>query len=113
MISAPPAAAHYGVRMTDAAARWAELQSGRGVPPEILARAPASPWTHAPADFSVPKVPDDTPSRAAALAFLGDGGSVLDVGCGGGAAAFALPTATAVTGVDRQPDMLDAFAATA
>jgi SAM-dependent methyltransferase len=96
--------------MTDAARRWARLQAGRGVPPEILARAPASPWTHDPATFAVPPVPDDTPSRRAALAFLGAGGSVLDVGCGAGAAAFALHRATAVTGVDRQPDMLEAFA---
>jgi SAM-dependent methyltransferase len=99
--------------VTDAAARWAELQAGRGVPPEILARAPADPWTHAPADFTAPEVPNDTPSRAAALAFLGAGGTVLDVGCGGGAAALALDRATALTGLDHQPDMLEAFAAAA
>jgi SAM-dependent methyltransferase len=99
--------------MTDAAARWAELQAGRGIPPEILERAAASPWTHATADFTAPEVPVDTPSRAAALALLGTGGTVLDVGCGGGAAAFALDRATALTGVDHQPDMLDAFAAAA
>ena len=39
---------------------------------------------------------------------------VLDVGCGGGAAAFALvERATHVTGADQQQDMLDAFAAEA
>ncbi|WP_219417128.1 methyltransferase domain-containing protein [Pseudonocardia nigra] len=39
---------------------------------------------------------------------------MLDVGCGGGAAAFAVAArATHLTGVDRQQDMLDAFAAEA
>ena len=39
---------------------------------------------------------------------------MLDVGCGGGAAAFALvPRAARVTGVDQQQDMLDGFTRTA
>jgi 2-polyprenyl-3-methyl-5-hydroxy-6-metoxy-1,4-benzoquinol methylase len=97
-----------------AAQRWAELQSGRGIPPEILAAAPANPWTHEVADFTAPAVPADTPSRAAALALLEAGGTVLDVGCGGGDAAFAVAERTTyVTGVDQQPDMLAAFAADA
>lgn len=97
-----------------AAARWAELQEGRGIPPEILARAPASPWTHDPRDFAAPPVPADTPSRRAALHLLGDGGTVLDVGCGGGDASLALAgTVTHVTATDLQPDMLDVFAADA
>ena len=96
--------------MGAAARRWAELQGGRGIPPEILAAAPADPWTHEPRDFTAPDVAIDTPSRRAAAALLGAGGTVLDVGCGGGAAAFALDRTTAVTGVDRQRDMLDRFA---
>jgi SAM-dependent methyltransferase len=97
-----------------AAARWAELQSGRGIPAEILARAESDPWGFPAADFVAPAVPEHTPSRQAAVALLSSGGSVLDVGCGGGAAAFALvPPADRVTGVDRQQDMLDGFAATA
>ncbi len=99
--------------MDEAARRWAELQSGRGVPPEILAAAPADPWTHAPRDFVAPDVVVDTPSRRAATDLLGDGGTVLDVGCGGGRATFALARVSAVTGVDRQRDMLDRFAETA
>ena len=52
-------------------------------------------------------------NRRAAEA-LNDPGSVLDVGCGGGAAAFAVtPPATQIIGTDRQPDMLELFAATA
>jgi SAM-dependent methyltransferase len=98
----------------DAARRWRELQSGRGIPAEILARAQADPWRFPAADFTAPAEATDTPSRRAALALLGAGGSVLDVGCGGGAAAFALvPPAHLVIGVDQQQDMLTGFAATA
>ncbi len=97
-----------------AAARWAELQSGRGIPPEIRALVDWNPWHHEPSWFRPPPVAPDTPSRAAALALLAPSGVVLDVGCGGGAAAFALAErATELVGVDRQRDMLDAFAATA
>ena len=97
-----------------AAEWWAELQEGRGIPPEILARAPASPWVHDPAAFAAPAVPADTSSHRAALALLGDGGSVLDVGCGGGAASLALAAVAArITALDQQTDMLDAFAADA
>ena len=84
----------------------------RGIPPEILAAAPSDPWTHNPADFTAPDEPADTPSRDAGLALLGDGGTVLDVGCGGGDATFALVgPLRAATGVDQQPDMLDLFTA--
>jgi SAM-dependent methyltransferase len=97
-----------------AAERWAELQAGRGIPPGIRALAEADPWHHDASSFVAPDVPADTPSRAAGLALLAEPGSVLDVGCGGGDAAFALvERATHVTGLDRQQDMLDAFAATA
>jgi SAM-dependent methyltransferase len=93
-----------------AAARWSELQSGRGIPAAILAAAPRSPWGHDPADFTPPDEPADTPSRTAGLALLGPAGTVLDVGCGGGDAAFALVgPMTAATGVDSQQDMLDVF----
>jgi SAM-dependent methyltransferase len=90
------------------------LQEGRGIPAEILAKAPADPWHHNAADFAPPDVPADTPSRRAALDLLDSGGSVLDVGCGGGDAAFALVgVATEVVGVDQQEDMLEVFAAAA
>ena len=53
-------------------------------------------------------------STRIALEALDGGGSVLDVGCGGGAAAFALvPPATEVIGTDRQEDMTALFARTA
>lgn len=98
--------------MGDAARRWSELQAGRGIPPEILAAAPADPWTHDPRDFGAPDVPADTPSREAGLALLAQRGTVADVGCGGGDAAFALVgPMTRVTGTDQQADMLEVFAA--
>jgi SAM-dependent methyltransferase len=97
-----------------AATRWAELQEARGIPPEILARAPADPWHHEVTFFTAPPEPLDTPSRRAADAMLPDRGSVLDVGCGGGAASLALADrAGHLTGADQQQDMLDAFAAEA
>lgn len=97
-----------------AAQRWAELQAGRGIPAEILAQARTDPWVHNPADFAAPAVPADTPSRAAALELLGDGGTVIDVGCGGGRATFAVAERVRhATGVDQQQDMLDQYAADA
>ncbi|MFN0091854.1 MAG: methyltransferase domain-containing protein, partial [Acidimicrobiales bacterium] len=50
-------------------------------------------------------------ATARALEALPAGGSVLDVGCGGGAAAFALtPPASLVIGVDERAAMLELFA---
>lgn len=95
-----------------ASARWRELLEGRAIPPEIRAAAPDSPYRHDPRRFAAPEHAPDTPSRRAGLALLGDGGTVLDVGCGAGAAALALlPAATHLTGNDHADDMLAAFAA--
>jgi SAM-dependent methyltransferase len=87
------------------------LLAVRQIPAEIRAAAPRDPHRHEPARFVPPPVPDDTPSRRAALRLLGPaGGTVLDVGCGGGAAGLALvPHVTHLTGVDHADDMLRAF----
>ena len=86
------------------------------IPDEILDAAPGRPFVFTPGIFAAPEPGTfelSLSNRRAAQA-LGDGGSVLDVGCGGGAAAFAVaPPATEVIGTDRQPDMLELFAATA
>ncbi len=106
--------------MTAAARRWAEALAGWDIPSEILERAPESPWgcptglfAHSAEDAVAP---DARPSPTArhALAALPDGGSVLDVGAGGGAASLPLaPPAARITAVDQSAGMLEAFAALA
>lgn len=94
-----------------AAARWRERLQARAIPAEIRAAAPQDPSRHDPARFVPPVAPEDTPSRRAALQLLGsEGRTVLDVGCGAGAAGLALlPTVSQLTGVDHAADMLQAF----
>jgi SAM-dependent methyltransferase len=102
------------VDVDDAAAVWTRRQEARGIPAHILAKAAADPWHHEVSRFVAPAEPVDTPSRSAALDLLGAGGTVLDVGCGGGAASLALAgPAVHLTGADQQQDMLDAFTAEA
>jgi len=105
-----------GSRATPSAAqRWADHLAAWSIPEEILARAPQDPWLLPVELFRVePDAIADTPSSRVAAAALASGGSVLDLGCGGGRAAFALvPPARLVIGVDRDQSMLDAFARTA
>jgi SAM-dependent methyltransferase len=95
---------------------WAAQLAAWGVPREILDRAPQSPWIMPVSLFRADDRPDDpgTPSHRRAREVLSDGGSVLDVGCGGGRAAFAVaPPASTVIGVDQRPAMLQEFAETA
>lgn len=97
------------------AQRWQADLASWAIPEAILAQAPANPWIHPVAQFLVPDgdVPD-SPSHAVAREALPPGGSVLDVGCGGGRAALALiPPAAHLIGVDHQEGMLEAFAAAA
>ena len=82
------------------------------IPQRILDQAPSSPWRHDVATFAV----DDTLDRSVTSAVVArsvlpaSGGSVLDVGCGGGRAAMSLvPPAERVIGVDRSAAMLAAF----
>lgn len=95
-----------------AARRWADALASWAIPPHILEQAPESPWAHPVALFVARGDEPVTVSTARAREALPAGGSVLDVGCGGGRAAFAaVPPAATVTGVDAQPPMLEAFAA--
>ena len=95
-----------------AAQEWAESLASWAIPANILDQAPESPWIHPPAMFTVPDVITDTPSHLRAREVMPS--SVLDVGCGGGIAAFALtPPAQHVIGVDHQQAMLDMFEANA
>ena len=96
-----------------AARRWRELLGAWALPEEIVSAAPQSPWIHPPVLFEVPDVIATNPSHERAREALDEGASVLDVGCGGGIAAFALaPPATLLIGVDHQREMLEMFSAT-
>ncbi|GLX02843.1 class I SAM-dependent methyltransferase [Microtetraspora sp. NBRC 16547] len=99
--------------LDERAARWrADLESW-AIPDEILATAPANPWTHHVARFArrtdallaAPQGPTYERAREA----LPDGGSVLDVGAGTGAASLPLRP-TALVAVDESRAMLDALA---
>lgn len=97
--------------MTTAADKWRDDLASWAIPDEIRAQAPQDPWIHPVAQFIAPDVIPDSRAHQAAREALPEGGSVLDVGCGGGRAALALvPPAGLLIGVDHQQGMLDAFA---
>lgn len=91
--------------------QWrADLESW-AIPDEILGQAAEPPWIHPVSMFTVDDTIADSPSHRRAREALPADGSVLDVGSGGGRAAFALvPPAGSVVAVDHQQAMLDAFA---
>ena len=95
--------------------RWGRELARWAIPEWILAQAPASPWECVPADFRA----DDGPAAAPLSArfereVIPAGGSVLDVGCGGGRASLALvPPGATITGVDESEAMLAQLNATA
>ena len=97
----------------NAAEQWAANLASWGIPDHILAAAPQSPWIHPVSTFTPSgDLHVDTPSRHRALEAIESirNPSVLDIGCGGGRAAFGLvPPATSVIGVDHQQGMLDVF----
>ena len=91
-----------------AANKWRENLSRWGIPEEIINQAPENPWIHPPAIFQIPDVILDSPSHQKAKEI--NPSSILDIGCGGGIAAFAcVPPATKVIGVDHQSEMLEMF----
>jgi 2-polyprenyl-3-methyl-5-hydroxy-6-metoxy-1,4-benzoquinol methylase len=96
-----------------AAEHWAAALGLWGIPQHILEQAPESPWIHPVSSFTPSgDLHVDTPSRHRALeALVGLAApSVLDIGCGGGRAAFGLvPPAVEVIGVDHQAGMLEVF----
>ena len=99
---------------TAAGVKWREALAAWAIPQEILDQAPENPWIHPPALFQIPATIEDSISHQRAREVLPFGGSVLDIGSGGGIAAFALtPPATTVIGVDHQPKMLEMFASNA
>lgn len=92
------------------AAQWkSDLQSW-AIPQEILDQAPEVPWSHPVAMFTVGADIPDSISHQRAREVLPPGGSVLDIGSGGGRASMALiPPAGTVIGVDHQQEMLVEF----
>ena len=73
-----------------AAEKWRADLASWAIPEEIRVQAPQDPWIHPVAQFIAPDVIPDSPAHQVARAALPEGGSVLDVGCGGGRAALAL-----------------------
>ena len=99
-----------------AAERWAEQLAAWAIPQHILDQAPRSPWAHETATFAVDDTLDRTVlSAEVARAVLPKvGGSVLDIGCGGGRAAMSLvPPAERVIGIDQDASMLASFTSAA
>lgn len=100
--------------MTDAARIWRDGLESWAIPAEVLAGAPESPFGFPVALFekaTMDAFDRETPSRRLARSAVPLGGTVLDVGCGAGAAGLPLaPPAAEVTGIDENEDMLAAFA---
>lgn len=96
------------------AEQWRADLASWAIPQHILDQATEPPWRHPVDLFTVVGDIPDSPSHRIARAALPPDGCVLDVGCGGGRAAFAcVPPAIRVTGVDHNAAMLAAFAAAA
>lgn len=94
--------------------KWRDDLATWAIPKSILDQAPEKPWIHPPALFEIPDVIPDSISHQRAREVIQDGGSILDIGCGGGVASFAVtPPATLVIGVDEQQAMLDLYEANA
>lgn len=93
--------------------RWREDLQSWAIPPDILEKAPESPY-HFPVQLFASRA--DAAARQLsisnqrALEALPEGGAVLDVGCGGGAASLPLAgRASRLIGIDSSPDMLTEF----
>jgi SAM-dependent methyltransferase len=106
--------------MSRAAVRWAEALAEWAIPPEILDQAPETPWGcptglfARSAEEAVAPGAEPSPTARRAREAVPEGGAVLDVGVGGGAASLPIaPPAALVTGVDESPRMLEAFGALA
>ena len=95
---------------TIAGDKWRKSLAAWSIPSDILRQAPESPWIHPPVMFQIPSEIEDSISHQRARESIPQGGSILDIGCGGGIAAFAVtPPASQVIGVDHQAEMLEMF----
>lgn len=95
---------------------WSEQLRAWVIPDDILRAAPESPYEYPREPFERRGEragdPADSPTTArAAEALEGGGGTVLDIGVGGGGTSLPLRgIAARIIGVDQDPSMLDAFA---
>jgi SAM-dependent methyltransferase len=103
---------------TGALERWREQLEGWAIPAEIVAAAPESPWSYPVGLFrSRARRAGSRPATASnreAARHLPEGGSVLDVGAGAGAASLPLAgTAGRLVAVDESAEMVASFLAAA
>lgn len=92
------------------ATKWERDLARWSIPQEILDQAEVAPWVHPPALFALPEIINDSPSHVKARESLPENGSILDIGCGGGVATFAIAkSSNHVIGVDHQAEMLDMY----
>lgn len=99
---------------TDPPARWKSLLEAWAIPNEIIDAAPENPWGFPPGLFERRATSalerELTYANRKALETLPAGGSVLDVGAGGGAASLPLAQkAGSITAVDSSERMLEGF----
>jgi SAM-dependent methyltransferase len=95
--------------------RWRDALRDWAIPEAILSAAPESPYGFPPEPFrrraerSASAAP--TPTTLRAREALPRGGTVLDVGVGGGSTSLPLAgRASLIVGLDGSPEMLEAFA---
>jgi SAM-dependent methyltransferase len=99
--------------------RWRAQLEAWAIPAPILAAAPEPPWGF-PAELFRSRAAEaaeaaesgdgQNPTTRMAAEALPEGGSVLDIGCGGGATSLPLAArAGLLVGLDGQPDMLPGF----
>jgi SAM-dependent methyltransferase len=100
----------------DASDCWSRQLDSWAISESVLVAAPESPWGFPPHLFALSTDraladSESNPSRLRAAEAITPGGSVLDVGAGGGAASLLLAPPTAlVIAVDESRAMLDVFA---
>jgi SAM-dependent methyltransferase len=105
--------------VVSAADRWRDQLAAWAIPDEIMAAAPESPYGFETESFRRRRAapapdPEPTPTTHRALETLPQGGTVLDVGVGGGGTSLPLAgRAGTIVGVDAQADMLQGFLANA
>lgn len=114
-MTARPSPHEAGPRPGD---RWRQALLDSAVPQEVLDRAPEPEGSLEPERFRWSPEEDAKhpirPSRRRALEALPAGGSVLDVGAGGGASSLGLvPRPGLIVGVDPLAGMLESFEASA